>query len=526
MHAKRIARQQSRAIWAAAANNRLTEEFLYALRSPDMELRQELRVLRSRARQLARDDPHVKKFLLELKQNVIGPKGVRLRARHMTTNDPPTMHIRANGAIEDGWRDFSRKENATASKKQSLTEFAGMVLQNVAVDGEAFIHRLRGYDNAHLYSLDMVDPDQFDETYFRYAFEDDQTEIRMGVEINRWGEELAFWPWKRHPSEYAQQIRIRIPATEMLHIFIKLRSRQTRGVTWLAPVIRDTKMYGGYQEAELVASRNNANAGGFIETDPTKGGQYATATEADAQKNLEDRGIEWPGEPGIIPELAPGQTFHEWRAAHPSGAYESFSRQILMSIAAGIGMSYASLTGDLSRANYSSLREGKLGERDYYETIQEFLVEQFYDPIYRDWLPLAMLVRKVALPTENPERWMDVEFLPRGWDWVDPWKDLQATSLKIAMGLTSRTRECAATGVDFEEILKEQAHEQELQKQYGVTLSLDTRLTATPGAGGSDDKNEQSKAEGQGGGFGETAYDGPLGTRVRLNGSNHVEVTR
>src|SRR5581483_6350733 len=144
-----------------------------------------------------------------------------------------------------------------------------------------------------------------------------------------------YWPWKRHPSEYRQQERIRIAAKDMLHLFVRRRPRQTRGETWLAPVIRSIMMYDGYQYSELVASRQNANSGGFLEVDPSKGGQYATASEQNAAGDLNDHGtIEWPGEPGMIPELPPGVSFKAWHAAHPAVAYEAFSRQILTSIAA------------------------------------------------------------------------------------------------------------------------------------------------------------------------------------------------
>ena len=490
-YAALVAREKKRyaAIYAGATADRLTGDFIYALRSPDMELRTELRTLRSRARQLAHDNANVRKFLYELGANVIGPKGHRLLAKHQTTDSPPLPHARANKAIEAAWKDFGRKDNAIASKDMTLDQTAVMVVQNLAIDGEVFIHRIKGFDNDHGYTLDTIDPDQFDETYFRYAFTDNQTEVRMGIEIDRWGKPIAYWPWKRHPSEYAQQIRIRIPASEILHIFVRRRPRQTRGETWLAPVMRDLKMYDGYQYAELAGSRFGASKGGFFETDPTKGGQYATPSDPDAAEDLLNRGIMMSGEPASYEELPPGVTFKPIDWQHPTAQYEAFSRQILMSAAAGMGASYASFTGDMSRANYSSMREGKQSERKGYEIVQEFIDAHFYEPIYRDWLPMAILSGALKLPTVDASRWNDIQFIAPGQEYVEPFKDAQANSLMVAMGLTSRRRLCAERGDVFEEILAEQAEELQMQKDYGVILSLDTRLTATPGAGGTADTN-------------------------------------
>jgi lambda family phage portal protein len=531
---KQLARLRS--IYAGADVNRLTGDFKFVLRSPDMELRQDLRVLRSRARQLTRDNPHAKKFVRELIKNVIGPKGIRLRARHVTTDsttDIQIPHTRANTAIEDGWVDFKRHENAVASRDMTLDQFSAMVLATVATDGEAFIHRLKGFPNDHGYALDLIDPDQFDETYFRYQFSPGQgpNEIRMGVEIDQWGAATAYWPWKRHPSEYASQERIRLPASEVFHIFVRERARQTRGVTWFAPVLLALQMYDGYQQSELVASRGSAAKMGFFETDPTKGGSFVSATEPNAAEDLNDQGIEIDAEPGTFESLPPGVTFKPYDPQHPTAQYEAFSRAVMMSVAAGLDISYAAQTGDLSRANYSSMREGKTSERDGYEMIQQFMTDKFYRPVYEDWLPMAMLNEQVKLPTFDAKRWRDVQFLARGWSWVDPWKDAQATSLLIAMGMTSHVKACAEMGVDLEENIKEIALCQALQKKYGVILSLDTRLTDTPGAGGSEDTaakpgQDDPATSGAGGGMGNSALPGPIAVRVGLNGANHVTLER
>ena len=84
-----------------------------------------------------------------------------------------------------------------------------------------------------------------------------RNEIRMGVEIDRWGRAVAFHVWSAHPSEPngRDTDRIRVPADQMIHWFRPYRVGQTRGVPDFAPILLTIKMLSGYEEAELVASR-------------------------------------------------------------------------------------------------------------------------------------------------------------------------------------------------------------------------------------------------------------------------------
>ena len=48
--------------------------------------------------------------------------------------------------------------------------------------------------------------------------------------------------------------RQRVPADQIIHLYVSERGNQTRGVTWFHPVMTGIKMLDGYTEAELVAA--------------------------------------------------------------------------------------------------------------------------------------------------------------------------------------------------------------------------------------------------------------------------------
>src|SRR5690606_16437590 len=129
---------------------------------------------------------------------------------------------------------------------------------------------------------------------------------------------------------------------------------------------------------------------------------------------------------------------------------------------------YSSLSGDLSDANYGSQRGGLLSEREEWKSLQRWYATQFHRRVFRVWLKWALTTGAVRIP---PARMLDVgahSWMPRGWDWIDPLKDIQAAVIAIAAGLDSRTRLAAARGLSFEENLANLDREQQLAKLYNV----------------------------------------------------------
>ena len=90
--------------------------------------------------------------------------------------------------------------------------------------------------------------------------------------------------------------------------------------------------------------------------------------------------------------------------------------------------------------------------------------------MYRAWLVQALTTQALALPQRKYEKFTKVEFQPRGWAWVDPLKDQQASKLGIEMGIMSRTEVAASAGRDFEDTLAQLQAENELLKQYGIAV--------------------------------------------------------
>src|SRR5579885_838293 len=65
--------------FTAAQASRIANDWFASIQSADQEIRWNLRALRARSRQLARNNGYAKRFFTLVKNNIIGPKGINLQ---------------------------------------------------------------------------------------------------------------------------------------------------------------------------------------------------------------------------------------------------------------------------------------------------------------------------------------------------------------------------------------------------------------------------------------------------------------
>lgn len=451
--------------------SRLTADWVNApILSADQEIKGNLRVLRGRARELARNNPIAKSYLKILAANVIGERGISYQPLVRNNNDE--LNQQFNTKIEKCWKEWSRKGNCTVDGKLSLREVQDLVLKTVATDGEAFIRKVPGFkENKYRFALQLIDADQVDHLFSRWPSPGggqnlSENEIRMGVEVDLWGRPVAYHVNPAHPSDLGGSLlRERIPAQYMLHLYDPLRVQQTRGIPWFTPCMLEMRMLGGYLEAELVAARVSAAKMLFFKH--TDAAAYEAPNE-DAKYRID-------AQPGEYETLPPGLDIAEWKPDHPANAFSSFLKATLRFIAGGLGVSYNALAADLEGVNYSSMRSGLLIERDQWKICQSFLKENLLEPIFKDWLSMALLSGELVLDSRDPGRFLEGKWESRGWPWVDPLKDVQASILGIGAGLKTRDKIIGEEGGDVEEVFEQIKREKELAEELGLEFTVDAR---------------------------------------------------
>lgn len=454
-----------RRAYQAANTGRLFADFTSSNRSADSELRTDLVLMRNRSRELARNDVYVKRYLSLMKTNVVGDKGMTLQVK--ARNDNGSMDVVGNTIIENAWAQFSLRGNCTADGMRSWVDLQKYVIEATARDGEAFIQIVRNRRFPHGIAFHPVEADLIDEK--KNEITKNGNRIRMGVEVDAFNRPVAYWVKTNHPGDYDMSsirsaVTKRVPVENMIHVFEPLRAGQTRGEPWMAPAIAQLKMLNAHREAELVASRMAASKMGFFVSET---GDEVPADDYDGKVPIID------AEPGAFHQLPAGVDFKPFDMNHPATAFADFEKGILRGLASGLGVSYASLSNDLEGTSYSSIRQGALEERDAYKVVQTFLLEHFVLPAYAAWLDEVMQFGIVPIPATRFGKFFTASvFRPRGWQWVDPQKEINAAVTAMHNGIMSMQDVSNQYGRDIEETFSQIQRDQELADSLGLKLAF------------------------------------------------------
>lgn len=472
--------RQTRA-YQMAAMGRLTADWNANVGSANSEIIPKLRTMRSRSRDLYQNNDYAKRFTNLVKTNVLGPKGILLQNRAVDANGE--LDKVANDLIKKRWEIWGRKGSATMCGAYSFLASCGVVLDRLVVDGEVLIQKVRGGENG--FSTHFIESDMLDD-----RLNDPDHNIFGGVETDEWGRPVAYHFFSSHPNEYPgtsiMRDHKRVLAEEIIHVFVKERPGQTRGVPWFVTPATRLKMLGAFEEAELVASRVAAAKMGFFTT--PDGESYVP-------DDVEDDGeggstLITEASPGTFEELPEGTDFKPWDPTHPNTAFESFMKSILRGISSGLNVSYISLANDLTGVSYSSIRQGELSDRDTWRMIQSFLIENYISEVFESWLPMELLSGALKLPARKLDKFNQPYWMPRGWKWVDPQKEIKANIEGIRNGLGTIAGVLAESGQTVEDVFDQLAYEKELAEDRGLDLPV---LFGEPGDDDDTEGNDDGK---------------------------------
>jgi len=464
--------------YEGARVGRRSDGWITAGTSANAEIGPALSRLRERSRDLVRNNPYATKAVQALVSNLVGT-GIMPRARasrQKLVRDADSL-----------WQRFA--ETADADGQTDLYGLQALVARTMAESGEVLI-RLRDRrpeDGLPVpLQLQLLEPDHLDPS--KTAELPDGGFVLQGVEFDPLGQRRAYWLFPVHPGEAASFARQRllsqrVPADRVLHLFERLRPGQIRGVPWFAPSIVKLRDLDEYDDAELVRKKIEACFAAFVTGDEDGATLGASSTDA------EGRRIE-RFEPGMIEYLPSGK---DVRFATPgaSGGYAEYMRVQLHAIAAGVGLTYELLTGDLSQVNYSSIRAGLIEFRRRIEALQwQLLVPGLCQPVWRRFVAVGQATG-VLPPGVIGAEWTAPRF-----EAVDPLKDIQADILAVRAGLMTLKEAIARQGYDPASVLPEIATTNTELDQLGITLDTDPRKATRTGAAKPvdepDDKQETS----------------------------------
>ena len=461
---KKEQRVKKRSFYNAAAISRLTSDWTVAQSSPKDELKTSLRVLRIRSRDLARNSDYVRRYLSLCKTNVVGHTGVGMQSK--SSDDNGKLDAYANKLIEGYWAAWGKKGVCDVTGILTWIDCQKMAVETLVRDGEILVRKYTGNKRGpHKFQIKFIDSDLLDENHNEKR--QDGSEIIMGIEYNQDGRATHYHIFTHHPTDnYAPRKRERVPANLICHAFLSDRIDQTRGVPHMVSTMQRLHMLGGYEEAELVASRGAAAKMGFIYDDGD--GSYDGEEEEDTGATIQEV------EPGVIERLSGSQRFEAYDPTHPTTAFKDFVKALLRGISSGLNVSYVDLANDLEGVSYSSIRKGELADRDAWRILQTWLVEHFVTWVFEGWLENVLSPQVTGLPLRKFDKFNSPAWQPRGWVWVDPQKEVKAGKEAVMAGFKSISQVILEQGKDPETVFATLKQDKDLAEKYGLTLDVFT----------------------------------------------------
>lgn len=428
-------------------------------KSMDAELRWSLRTMRNRCRILYQNNGYAKKYITMVVKNVVGPNGIHLQNKAKDANG--RLDVVANQVIEAWFSKWGKIGCCDVTGKLSWKDAQRLFIRAVATDGEIIVRKVRNFNNPFRFALQFFEADHLDENY--NSMLSNGHEIRMGIEYDQWDRALAYHILVKHPGDYtytrANNHYERIPAADIIHAYLPERERQGRGVPWMHAAVDDVDNMGAYVEAAIISKRTAASRMGFLVPPHNDNGDLPGDGETETGDLISEV------EPGMLEQLPAGYTFEQFNPSEPGGDFDPFMARTLKGFASALDVSYHHLASDLANVNYTSSRTGELSDRDTWRTLQDWMIETFNDNVFSDFLETQLLAGTIifpsgkALPYSKLDKFCAPYFVPRGWTWVDPLKDINAAIRGLEFGLTTRTRIAAEGGDDYQDLLDEMQQE-------------------------------------------------------------------
>ena len=336
-------------------------------------------------------------------------------------------------ALDGAWLDAYDRFGIDGS---DLTSILILAMRSMVGAGEAVL-RLVTTERGEV-KVQTLLPEQLDASVNRET--GDGGRIIAGVEFDQLDRIVAYWIRPTGDEFRPMTQPVRVDAADVCHLFDRRWPGQCRGISWLANVATAIVELDGTQDAAQVKAKASALLCGLIKS--LDGGSTVAADMQSLQ----------PMTPGALVELPVG-TDVTFTPTSDFASLGDFLRHMTRVVAAGVGVPYELLAGDLSQVNYSSAKLGLEAFKRRVKTVRaSILVSRFLRPLWQRFVTLEILSGRLNAFMRDPSPFFDVSFLFPEWAALDPLKEAEADVILLRAGLRSRQEIIAGRGRDPSEV--------------------------------------------------------------------------
>lgn len=456
-----VARAAIRSFNATGRGRRQSQDGWSGVRaSKPTENSQELAILREREREMARNNPLWRQGVRVLVGKTIG-KGIRATVQ--------SANARSLASVQTAWDAWAKSTLPDVTEQCDFYGMQELVMRAVVTQGECLVLR-RVVDNE--LRLQLLTADYLDDSKDKEL--DDGGEIVGGIEISKYGAPVAYHLFKRHPSRaFGTTPSERIKASEVAHVFLIERIGQQRGESMMASVFTRLSDWDDYEDADLLRAKVAACFGAII-----------TGIEPEGDPEVAEK-----MEPGMLQYMPSGTNVETLTPPANTGLRESALINH-RAVAAGMGVTYESLTGDYVGATFSSARMGQMQMYDWINTLQQnVMIDRFCAKVW-NWFMVVHSLQSDANPRVRAEWTVPSRTI------IDPGAEGKSTLLDVRSGFKSWSGAVRERGLDPQAVANEIAADQQLFDTLKIVLDSDPRKVSVQGQGAINQIDETAKTDG------------------------------
>lgn len=445
------------------------EKWLTSKLSSNDQLTAELETLIDRSLDLYRNDCYAASAINGRVDNVIG-SGIRPQCRVqaergiLTSDQAETFRVEAEWL----WQQWARQESFYEKQRQ-LERCNGLY-------GESWLH-MSDDDNpekAVSLAVQVISPQRI--PINSYGPSSVGTKRRLGIRLDAKNNPVSAYVRDSLPNdshEYSQA-ETEVDLADLLHNYEEQFPGQLRGTPWLAPAMNRLKDLKDFVHANLVAEQVAACYSAFVTgvTDPV-----LLAEGARVRSNLEDLS------PATIQYLQDGEGVQFSDPARPGSTLAPYVEWSLHGVAAALRYPYELLSKQFTN-NFSGGRLALIDGRITFKVWQSSSISSQYTPVWERFIDRAVMLGALKVDPvkyeENRASFLQHAWIPPGWPWVDPEKEVAADILAIGAGLQTQTESLAARGRDFDETLAQTEREQMAKMESEARIAAKRKSLGLP----------------------------------------------
>ncbi|MEF1335169.1 phage portal protein [Vibrio rotiferianus] len=428
----------------------------------DGDLNPELATLRSRSRDLERNNP-IAHGAIETKTRYVIGTGLRpepsIDAEFLGLSMEQAEQLQAQILRE--FNLVAESIEADAARRKTFYQKQGEIFHSSRVNGDAFLLLPFFQRGEFPYStkFQSIEADRV----CNPGNKPDSDHLSAGFETDKYGGLKAIHVLKTHPSKRKlkraadnwQRVTVfggNGRRNVLIHANHDRRASQTRGIPDLAPVIEVLKQAGRYIDAELMASVISSKFTVFIKSDGGGGGvdpyapgatSFGTPTEEVGDYDDTPRDLRLGD--GLVMELDEGESIETANPGRPNAQFDPFVMAMWKMIGGALGVPFEILVKHFT-ASYSASRAALLQFTHYVLTDRADFVIDIAQPFYDAVIAEAVARGRLHMPGFFKDPLIRKAYTRCMWHGpamgeIDELKAANAAEKRLNIGITTHERE-------------------------------------------------------------------------------------